>query len=72
MSSAHVVPAPWQECWTDDGYAYYYNTVTQETVWELPTATPAPAPAPAAVPALPQRTQTTPANRYVYITRASE
>jgi hypothetical protein len=31
-----TVPSPWLEYLTDDGYPYYFNPHTQETVWERP------------------------------------
>ena len=33
---AHLPPG-WLEFETDDGNVYYYNALTEETVWELPT-----------------------------------
>jgi hypothetical protein len=32
------LPPGWLEFETDDGNVYYYNALTEETVWELPTA----------------------------------
>jgi hypothetical protein len=31
------LPYGWHETWTEDGYKYYYNSVTNETTWEIPT-----------------------------------
>ena len=32
----------WKEAKTADGKTYYYNSVTKETSWTLPTPTPTP------------------------------
>jgi hypothetical protein len=31
--------SPWQECNTDDGHSYWWNTITNETSWEKPVIT---------------------------------
>eukprot|EP01006_Ploeotia_vitrea_P038976 TRINITY_DN66300_c3_g2_i1.p1 TRINITY_DN66300_c3_g2~~TRINITY_DN66300_c3_g2_i1.p1 ORF type:complete len:1299 (-),score=600.37 TRINITY_DN66300_c3_g2_i1:79-3408(-) len=31
-----TAPVQWDTYYTDDGVPYYYNRITQETVWELP------------------------------------
>jgi len=35
-SLSEVLPENWVECTTDDGYIYYYNDATDESVWEHP------------------------------------
>jgi len=29
----------WQECWTEEGYQYFYNITSGESAWELPNNT---------------------------------
>ena len=36
VSTASVTSTSWRELKTRDGRAYYYNSVTQKTVWEMP------------------------------------
>jgi len=35
-SLAEELPENWVECTTDDGYIYYYNDATDDSVWEHP------------------------------------
>jgi len=36
--SADVPESPWVQGWTEEGYAYWFNTITGESSWEDPNA----------------------------------
>jgi hypothetical protein len=45
LTQAHIDNG-WTEAYTDEGYLYYYNSYTAESLWEYPEDVAAPAPAP--------------------------